>query len=328
MKSRRSSEVKMSLLALLAILLSAGVVVFTANGLSQSTSLSSKAAVRTNSISYCKLNRYTNKADNISRPMGVAYNPVLDRIYVVSSGTQRVRYYDARTLAFLGEFGAGVFSNPAGVAVDTNGNVYVTDQDLDKVYKFDAVGVQVPGWEVTGVNRPFGITIYRNQGYGIESIDTVNLYTFSLQTGAKNEIEAGVLDFPYGIAITSDISGTNEYLFLSDLNRPGGKSIWRYKLPVDPQQRIYWNTTDRTANYLTIDSAQRLYVALEDGNKVEVYDLNGNLLYTIGSFGSGNGQFNKAHGVVVKEDFKDRSLFVADYLNNRIQKFGCEAGVQ
>ena len=57
-----------------------------------------------------------------------------------------------------------------------------------------------------------------------------------------------------------------------------------------------------------------LFIADFSNNRVQVYDINGNYAYTIGSAGIGDGQFNGLVGLTTN----NTHLFVADYDNDRI----------
>jgi hypothetical protein len=66
----------------------------------------------------------------------------------------------------------------------------------------------------------------------------------------------------------------------------------------------------------TIDPAGMIYVANKD--VVDVFDPQWHYVASIGSTGSGEGQFRTVYGVVVNGT---KTIFVADFGNNRIQKF-------
>ena len=59
-----------------------------------------------------------------------------------------------------------------------------------------------------------------------------------------------------------------------------------------------------------------LYVACGGDNSIHVFDQVGHQKRTIGSVGSGDGQFSHPNGIFIKEDV----MYVAEYGNHRIQK--------
>lgn len=71
--------------------------------------------------------------------------------------------------------------------------------------------------------------------------------------------------------------------------------------------------------YLTVDEpGQRLYVSDSKQNRVDVFDLEGQPLFTIGEPGDQAGQFHAPQGLAVDGAGQ---LYVADYFNARIQVF-------
>jgi DNA-binding beta-propeller fold protein YncE len=48
--------------------------------------------------------------------------------------------------------GDGQFTNPAGVAVDRSGNVYIADRDNNRIQKFDSNGNFITKWGSRGAN--------------------------------------------------------------------------------------------------------------------------------------------------------------------------------
>lgn len=107
-------------------------------------------------------------------PVGLALDTTNRFLYVVDTQQDQVLVYDADTLKLLRRMGAGGknhyltdagnFAAPQGVAVDKDGNVYVTDTLNDRVEIFDADGVFVstfgkPGDGPGYFARPKGIAI-------------------------------------------------------------------------------------------------------------------------------------------------------------------------
>jgi len=89
-------------------------------------------------------------ADVLSNPGGVAIDTENRFLYVVDTGNDVVDVFDADTFKFLRKIGVpgkkhtltdpGTFSLPTNVAVDADGNVYVTDTFNARVEIFDADG--------------------------------------------------------------------------------------------------------------------------------------------------------------------------------------------
>lgn len=67
-------------------------------------------------------------------PVGLAFDPQGRRLYVAEAGNRRVSVFAAQDGAFLFAFGAGALVSPAGLAVDSTGDVLVAD--ARKVHRF------------------------------------------------------------------------------------------------------------------------------------------------------------------------------------------------
>ncbi|MGB7866661.1 MAG: 6-bladed beta-propeller [Candidatus Sulfotelmatobacter sp.] len=107
-------------------------------------------------------------------PAGLAIDEENRFLYVANTGTDQVLVYDADTLKLLRKIGAagknhtstdpGEFSKPTNVAVDKDGNLYVTDTMNDRVEVFDAEGAFIRTFGKNGdgpgdFTRPKGIAI-------------------------------------------------------------------------------------------------------------------------------------------------------------------------
>jgi sugar lactone lactonase YvrE len=69
---------------------------------------------------------------------------------------------------------------------------------------------------------------------------------------------------------------------------------------------------------LTLDSANNLYVANANGNSIVIFNAGHQLVKTIGSFGTGNAQFNFATQVALGPTGK---IYALDSGNHRVQRF-------
>lgn len=107
-------------------------------------------------------------------PAGLAIDTDNRFLYVANTGSDQVLVYDADTFKLLRKIGTtgkdhtlttpGDFSKPTNVAVDKDGNLFVTDTLNDRVEEFDADGVFVRTWGKNGdgagdFERPKGIAV-------------------------------------------------------------------------------------------------------------------------------------------------------------------------
>jgi DNA-binding beta-propeller fold protein YncE len=108
------------------------------------------------------------------RPGGVAIDRENRFVYVADSGNDVVDVFDADNYKLLRQIGKpskkhdqtdpGTFSLPEGVAVDSDGNVFVTDTFNDRVESFDADGEFISTFGKNGdgpadFERPKGIAV-------------------------------------------------------------------------------------------------------------------------------------------------------------------------
>ncbi|MFQ6618260.1 MAG: NHL repeat-containing protein [Fidelibacterota bacterium] len=72
---------------------------------------------------------------------------------------------------------------------------------------------------------------------------------------------------------------------------------------------------------ISASPAGEIFITDKRGNKILKYSADGNLLYEIGGFGWGNGQFDSPSDIAVSMGL---DIFVTDYNNHRIQRFDRE----
>lgn len=113
--------------------------------------------------------------EQLERPVGIAVDNENRFLYVVDAKANRLAVYDADKFQFLRFLGQpsnpldpqpGTFSIPLGVAVDADGNVYVTDTMNDRVQMFDADGNFVVMFGKQGVTPG---TFMRAKGIAVDS---------------------------------------------------------------------------------------------------------------------------------------------------------------
>ena len=125
-------------------------------------------------------------------------------------------------------------------------------------------------------------------------------------------------DGTYTITLTPQTAGPHQLLITMD-----GQDV--QKSPCDLHVRREYSTLcnpDQVINCsggpsgIAIHDSGDIYVVCYSDNSIHVFDQAGQQKRTIGSGGSGDGQFNQPHGLFIKGD----EMYVADCGNNRIQK--------
>jgi len=129
------------------------------------------------------------------RPVGVAIDNENRFVYVVDAMGNRVAVFDADSYRFLRYVGKpktvdqlepGVFDRPTNVAVDSEGNVYVTDTFNARVQVFNADGEFLRMWGKPGTTagcfmRPKGIAIDRDDHIYVVDSEFNNVQVFDTE---------------------------------------------------------------------------------------------------------------------------------------------------
>lgn len=174
---------------------------------------------------------------------------------------------------------------PLGVTSDDNGNVYVADSSNHRIVVFSVDGK---------VERIIG------------------------KEGTAN----GELNYPTAVAIfeaklyVTDSGNGRILIFSKD-----GDYIRQINSLKKPEK-----TKDDEIEFkpvsLTIDANENLYVTDGKGQRILVFNKEGQLTKTFGTAGAGNGQFAYPNGLALDE--KNKRIFVSDFANSRIQVFNWE----
>ena len=218
--------------------------------------------------------------------------------------------------------GESEFNVPWGVAVDSNGNVYVVDTGNDRVQQFSATGGFLRQWGTTDFTNPYGIAIDgEDHVYVVDRMDNRvlkfdsdghSLTQWGHEGGGEREFRA-----PIGIA--TDGSG---HVYVAD---SGNGRI--QKFDSDGGYLGQWGTTGSTEARLSyphgvaVDSAGDVYVADTSNDRIAKFHPDGTFVTAWGNHGSDPGRFSAPFGIAV--DAHDR-VYVVDADNHRVQKFSAD----
>jgi sugar lactone lactonase YvrE len=227
---------------------------------------------------------------------------------------------------------AAVFHYPAGVAADSNGNVYVADTFNGAVRKLTPVGTN---WTVTTISRafssPYGLTL--DKAGSIYVADTGNSAIRKLTPAGTNWVLSTLPGFYASLGVAVD-SGTNVYL-------NDGSSIIVKITPTGAITTLaglsgVTGTNDGTGSSarfnhpcgLAVDSATNIYVADSGNNTIRKVTPQGVVTTLAGKAGFPGGVdgtngtssiplFNSPQGVAVDGA---TNVYVADYNNHTIRR--------
>src|SRR5574338_360536 len=218
----------------------------------------------------------------------------------------------------------GLFSFPQDLALDSGGNVYVTDYGNRRIQKFDNDGNFLHTWGTKGSGNgqfqvPSGIAIGKDFVYVVDNelnrvqkFDTSGKYI--TQWGSKGT-GSGQFLLPQNIAVDP-----NGDVYVVDT---GNSRIEKFSS--DGKFLLSWgsggleNGQFLNPRGIAADSQGSVYVSDSGNNRVIKIDRDGNSLASWGSQGKTNGNFNNPKDTVVDSE---GNVFVVDSSNNRIQKFG------
>jgi streptogramin lyase len=223
--------------------------------------------------------------------------------------------------------GPGQFLHAHGIAVDSEGNVYVSDAEKCNIQKFDSEGKFITMWGTKGTGPG---QFFQPESMAVDSkgnvivVDFVNQYiqkfdsegNFITMWGSEGR-EDGQFIKPWGVAVDS-----NDNVYTSDQDNPEVQ-----KFNNNGEFLSKWNSYSPGILFvhlhdITVDSNDNVYVTDGRNNsRVAKFDNKGDFIAQWGAFGSGNGRFIEDHGIVTD---KSGNVYVVDTRNVRIQKFNSE----
>jgi sugar lactone lactonase YvrE len=226
----------------------------------------------------------------------------------------------------VGSFGTGdgQFNHPGGVAIDSAGDLWVLDQENDRIEEFDNKGEYLNRFGSYGsgdgqFNGPDALTIDSHNDIWV--VDTFNSRVeefndkgeYLSRFGVKGEGE-GELDAPEGIAVEPDgdvwVSDTyagrvEEFNEKGTYLRSAGSHGSGVGQVGEPEG-------------LAIDSSGDVFVTDWSNDRVEEFNEKGEYIQEFGSEGEGDGELSRPDAIAI--DSKG-NVWVGDTGNDRIDEF-------
>lgn len=278
--------------------------------------------------------------DQFFEPQNV-YIDHQQKLYIADRLNHRIQIFDANH-NYLGTFQGdrtgkdyNTFRSCSGMAVDKLGNIYVGENfDRHHILIFDQdfniigrLGDGTMGTSNEQLSNPYSITF--DQENNIYVVDRWNhrVQIFNQDHKYLATLGSGVagsgndqFDNPTDIAIDSlgniyvaDPSNLRIQIF--DRNR-------QYKATLGGIEAKWEDNLFLYPKAVTVDKRGNVYVL--DAHRVMVFDSELNYLYTFGSSGISNDQFNNPGDIAVK----DGKIYVADQYNHRVQIFNASTHYQ
>ena len=253
---------------------------------------------RTYTYSHC-IGRGTNGGEGFRYPMDLAHagNGV---VYVLSGPSEYMNSTrvtkctlgnDMGEEEFITEFGTpgtgdGEFSGVTSIAVDRGGNVYVSDEVLNRISIFDKEGTFLSKWGVQGsgdgeIERPWGLAFDADENLWVVDSGNSRVQTFTKdgkflgKFGGAGSRE-GEFNMPWGITLDG-----NGDVYVADWRNsrvqklsPDGKHLRTFGAPGSGQGQL------RRPSGVAVDDEGDVYVVDWGENVVQAYTADGDYLTT------------------------------------------------
>lgn len=208
--------------------------------------------------------------------------------------------------------GDGQFLKISDIVVLENGNIIALDYLGHKIQKFDSEGNFLLAWGQEGTGNgeftnPIAVTVDDSSfiyvlemlGAGrIQKFDTTGLYLCSWNVGSY----------------CRGVDYCDGKLFVASHNNSPGIQI----IDLATNEVSWIELLSKEHSKVVVDSNYTVYTNDESENKILVVDISGNVLYTWGSYGTNDGQFDIPSYMDISPD---RKIFVSDRKNGRVQVF-------
>ncbi|MBI5034961.1 MAG: SMP-30/gluconolactonase/LRE family protein [Chloroflexi bacterium] len=275
-------------------------------------------------------------ADNahLNSPQGIAVDIAHNRLFVADAYNYRVQVFDYATRAYSMTLSG--LSYVSDVAVDSTGNLYVSEQwfDQDQVQQFDSSLAFVRRYGTVGIpyltdglhyHRPSGLAIApdssiyvsEEEGRRLLKLNSAGVVQWIKGEGGVWGYDNNHFTYADGVALDSlgrvyvvdratprvqvyDSAGS----YVATLGTGQGTGIYQFNYPYG----------------VAIGQGDAIYVADTNNHRVQVYDSSRNYVMTIGTgiAGTGNNQFNNPRDIATDAA---GNIYVADTNNHRIQVF-------
>ena len=229
----------------------------------------------------------------------------------------------SKVFGMLGS-GDGEFEKPSGIAVDSQGNIFVACRSNNRVQKFnnETQFLLSFGQEGTFDGRfksPYDVEVDSSDNVYVADTNNHRIQKFNnngthlLTIGSKGS-EDGQFNYPYGIAI--DRFG---YIYVADSSNHRIQKL-------SPDGTFIMSIGSNGSNDgeldfpydVSINQSGNIYVLDRGNSRIQVFDRHGNFKFKFGSEGSSDGQISFPYGISLDAY---SNVYVADSGNNRIQKF-------
>ncbi len=226
-------------------------------------------------------NGFTQPVDVAAAPDGV--------LYVLSRGNDGVGGVTAENKRigkltidqqFIGDFARGQMRWPACIAVDSEGNIYCTEEFMNRIFVYNEDGEHIGDWGEAGsdegqLNAPSGIAFDSEDNLLVSDAKNNRIQKFTKDGEFLATIAAGQLSSPWGISVDADDNifvadwGNNRALKFS----PGGDLLVTF----GGSDAAEGAEVDHPAS-VAVDSEGDVYVSDWGNKRIQIYDSEGSVI--------------------------------------------------
>ena len=241
--------------------------------------LTTTVAGRTWNFSHA-IGRNAAAGNGFTQPWDVAAGPD-GVLYVLSRGQEGVGGVTAENKRigkltidqeFIGDFARGM-TWPAGIALDSEGNIYCSEEFQNKIFVFNEDGEEIGSWGESGsgqgqLNGPSGLAVDDDDNLLVVDARNNRIQKFTAGGEYVATIGEGQLDSPWGIGLDSDGN-----IYVADW---GNNCVRKYSADGAPLLTFGGSDLGNGADLnhpssVAVDSEGDVYVADWGNKRIQIY---------------------------------------------------------
>ena len=237
---------------------------------------------------------------------------------------------DGTFISKFGESGTepGSLDVPADVAIDKNGNIWVVEEDTDRLSQFDKNGNFLENFTATleieeeeGQVRSFSML---SKPLGIVFDSANNFYISNFGNGLVMKFDA---DGNFDRLLNKRDVDEDPLQFIARIEEERGDREAYYLCRSGTAVLCTGEAEFNSPYYLVVDSKDNVYVVDRNNHRIQKFNSDGEFLLMWGrnggdgTSGNGEGEFNYPHEIAID---KNDNVYIADSRNHRIQVFDSE----